>query len=76
VKWNHQNPTFYYISLILFDFHYVTLTKLNIVELKCRIFDIIVNKAEPTEFVIRFWFNHLIRICKVDGKDIVIGDLI
>jgi hypothetical protein len=66
----------HFVSLIYLDVYNAKWTKLQTVEYQCERLRIMVNKIDPAEFVIRLEINgeYSVRICKVIGKEFVVGN--
>lgn len=70
--------TAYFISLIAFDFYDVTCKKFETIEYHSSGLKILVNKFDPSKFILLLRINGEIsaRICNVVKKEIVVGDQI
>jgi hypothetical protein len=74
-----EREDYWFISLVFLDLHKTTFCKLHTIELPGSYLyvGIIVNKAEPTEFVLQYESENdqkFIRACKVDRTKLIIGD--
>jgi hypothetical protein len=75
---NRGVNSFYFVSLIELDFYGVSCEKLQTIEYRCDCIEILVNKFDATDFVLRLDTNggFLARVCKLVNKSIVVGDQI
>jgi hypothetical protein len=66
----------YFVSLVALDFYNVTFEKLHTLEYSCSGVEILVNKFDSTNFVLRLWTDngYVARICKINKKSILVGD--
>jgi hypothetical protein len=71
-----EDNTRHVVSLIFLDLYRLNCKKLQTVEYVGNYIDIVTNKFDPTEFVLRLSIGaeHFSRICKIIGKEIVVGD--
>jgi hypothetical protein len=67
-----------FISLFFLDLHAQTIQKLTTIERRCEFAQIIVNKADPTQFLLDFKIDGewSIQVCKVVKTDIILGEII
>jgi hypothetical protein len=65
-----------FISLIFLDFSQRNVQKLHTVEHNGRDIQIVLNKADLTTFILNNRTESSVRICKINEKKIIIGDLI
>lgn len=70
--------TAFFLSLIWLDLYDATCLKLQTIEYRCRYLSIIMNKLDPTEFVVKLRIGNdfFARICKLLGKKMVVGEAI
>jgi hypothetical protein len=73
---NEEGDRNYSISLIFLDLYQHTLKKLHTVEYNTHDIEIIVNKADPTKFILSVGSYLDVYICKIVENRIIIGDRI
>lgn len=65
----------YFTSLIFLDLHKCSLQKLYTIKYPSRPIQIIVDKTDPTTFLLRDINNDGIQICKIVDNSIITGDV-